>query len=271
MNGVRRARPLLGTLVEVGVCGSPAVASPMAACDAAFDAIADVQRQLSRFDAGSDIARFNALPEGGSLQVRSDTAVVLLAAQRLFDDSDGAFDVSLRSARAGWQLRGRGLHKLHAQARLDLGGIGKGHAVDRAVQALLRTGAASGWVNAGGDLRSFGGATLALKLRDERRGGVVDFGRLRDGAFATSWFGTGARSLLSAPRAGPCPTRPPRGSSKVAKPHLLESAARVSTHLHVSVAAPTCLLADALTKVVAASADLHHPLLARCGARAWLH
>jgi thiamine biosynthesis lipoprotein len=40
---------------------------------------------------------------------------------------------------------------------------------------------------------------------------------------------------------------------------------------HVSVAAPLCLWADALTKIVAASGDPAHPLLARHDARAWLH
>ena len=40
---------------------------------------------------------------------------------------------------------------------------------------------------------------------------------------------------------------------------------------HASVAAPRCLWADALTKVVVATADAGHPLLERFGARAWLH
>jgi hypothetical protein len=39
----------------------------------------------------------------------------------------------------------------------------------------------------------------------------------------------------------------------------------------VSVAAPRGLWADALTKIVAASGDTRHPLLARLGACAWLH
>jgi len=239
---VRRARPLLGTLVEVGVCGA-ADDIAFAWCDAAFAAIAGVQRQLSRFDAASDVARFNAMAAGGWLDVQADTAVVLDAARQLFDGSGGAFDISLGSG--GWRLHERRLHKLHDAAHIDLGGIGKGHAVDRAVQALRAAGAAGGWVNAGGDLRSFGAATVALQLRDERRGGVVEFGRLHDGAFATSHFGDGTRSQLSATSA--------------------------STQAHVSVAAPSCLLADALTKVVAATADANHPLLARSGARAWLH
>jgi len=244
---VRRARPLLGTLVEVGLRAAPGHdAALLSACDIAFDAIAAVQRCLSRFESGSDIARFNELRADGWLDIQADTEIVLSAARRLFRDSDGVFDVSLGSAPTGWLLRDGTLHKLHADARIDLGGIGKGHAVDRAVQALQRAGLSGGWVNAGGDLRGFGNATVALKLRDEQRGGVVDFGLLHDGAFATSCFGADARSSLSAAM-GP----------------------RARTH--VSVAAPSCLMADALTKVVAASGDAEHPLLARAGARAWLH
>ena len=245
---VRRAKPLLGTLVEVGLYGPLDETGLLAACDIAFDAVAEVQCCLSRFEADSDIARFNSLAAGGWLDVQADTAIVLSAARQLFNDSDGVFDVSLGSAPAGWRLNEheRRLHKLHGGIRLDLGGIGKGHAVDRAVQALQRAGLTSGWVNAGGDLRSFGSATVELKLRDEQRGGVVDFGRLNDGAFATSCFAAGSRSALSA-------------------------APRADTSTHVSVAAPLCLMADALTKIVAASGNTHHPTLARAGARAWLH
>ncbi len=245
---VRRARPLLGTLVEVGLCGArsgddAALARglrPRVRCHRGRAALPVALRS------GSDIARFNALAAGGWLDVQADTAIVLSAAQQLFSDSDGVFDVSLGSAPRGWLLRDGRLHKLYDDARLDLGGIGKGHAVDRAVQALQCAGLAGGWVNAGGDLRSFGSAAVELKLRDEQRGGVVDFGRLHAGAFATSCFGPDTRLALSA-------------------------AGRACTRSHVSVAAPSCLLADALTKVVAASGDVHHRLLARARARAWLH
>jgi FAD:protein FMN transferase len=244
---VRRAKPLLGTLVEVGLCGAQGGDETLlAACDIGFDAIAVVQHCLSRFESDSDIGRFNTLRAGHWLDVQADTAFVLSAAQQMFSQSDGLFDITLGNAPAGWLLQGRRLHKLHHDARLDLGGIGKGHAVDRAVLALQRAGVAGGWVNAGGDLRCFGAATVELKLRDEQRGGVVDFGRLHGAAFATSCFDGNARSRLS-------------------------SRARARDRLHVSVAAPRCLLADALTKVVAASGDIEHPMLSRARARAWLH
>ena len=239
----RRARPLLGTLVDVGI----AAADTQQAIDAAFAAIAEVQACLSRFDAGSDISRFHALAAGESLVLRPDTAAVLAAAQSLHEASDGVFDISLNSAADGWHCDGSRLHKHVAAVRLDLGGIGKGYAVDQAVNALIASGCRSGWVNAGGDLRVFGDAQVPLSLRDESQGGVRSFGTISDGSFATSHFAAGSRSLACAgPNAAPL-------------------------HAHASVAAPQCLWADALTKIVAISGNPSHPLLARHGARAWLH
>ena len=235
----RRARPLLGTLVEIGAAGSNATS----AIDAAFGAIVQVQTQLSRFEPGSDIARFNALPAGARLRVHAHTRRVLGAARRLGRASGGRFDISLGSGTAGWSLRGAVLAKRAAGVQLDLGGIAKGYAVDAAVAMLQRRGCAAGWVNAGGDLRSFGDAPLTLQLRDEQRGGTRPWGRLRDGACATSHYAAGSRSTLAGAA--------PEGS------------------LHLSVLAPRCLWADALTKVAALRAD--EALLARFGARACWH
>ncbi|MEO8125006.1 MAG: FAD:protein FMN transferase [Burkholderiales bacterium] len=243
---LRRARPALGTLVEVGINPS---AAGMArdnehSFSAAYAAITEVQSCLSRFDPASDIARFNAAPQGARISVSVHTRRVLRAARSLHAASDGAFDVTLASAPRGWRCMGGELHKLDAAARIDLGGIGKGYAVDCAVESLIESGCESGWINAGGDLRVFGDCEQALSLRDETHGGVRPFATLRRGAFATSDFGPRSRCPAAA-------TRP--------------------VAAHVSVAAPLCLWADALTKIVAISGDASHPLLHHHGARAWLH
>jgi len=107
-------------------------------------------------------------------------------------------------------------------------------------------GAGAVWVNAGGDLR-VQGATVPVRLRDEHHGGTHTWLQLSDGAIATSDFTPGARSELS-------------GTLRAA---------------HVSVAAPECVWADALTKVLAQLGDAQHPmaqaLLEAHGARAWVH
>jgi len=235
----RRARPLLGTLVEVGVVDAPASAH-----DAAFAAIAEVQSQLSRFEPSSDILWFNAARAGERRAIGPHTRAVLAAARILGDETRDLFDITLGSGAQHWHVQGDVLVKRHDDVALDLGGIGKGYAVDRAIDALVAFGCTAGWVNAGGDLRVFGDIDVPIKVRDEHGGGVRPFAQLRDGAIATSHFGIGAPSMLSAPG---------------------------TIDAHVSVAAPLCLWADALTKLVAISGDTAHPLLARHGAQAWLH
>jgi thiamine biosynthesis lipoprotein len=232
---VRRARPLLGTLVEIGVPAT-AFAEAGRAVDAAFARIARVQSRLSRFDPRSDIGRFNAASARASLAIDDDTAAVLTAAATLRDESNGLFDVTLGTGAKGWRVEARALVKLAEGVRIDLGGIGKGFAVDTAVETLVACGVEAGWVNAGGDLRAFGALAVPIALRDERRGGASRFATIEDGAFATSR------------------QRDPRGVWR-----------------HASVAAPTCLWADALTKVVIAGGDPGAALLARFGACAWLH
>jgi thiamine biosynthesis lipoprotein len=247
---LRRARPLLGTLVELGVPSD--MCDPAAALVAGFGAIAALQQALSRFDDDSDLARFARLPVGASLALRPAGARALRAAQALHRASGGLFDISLGSAPSGWRCQGGRLHKSSERVQLDLGGIAKGLAVDDAVRALRGAGCLAGWVNAGGDLRAFGSATLPLQLRDELRGGVRAIGTLTDGAFATSWFAAGSRCRLHAPMA--------RDESRAGP-----------VRRHISVAAPRCLWADALTKIVALTGNADHPLLARLDARAWLH
>lgn len=236
MNWQRRARPLLGTLVEIGVpAGHEGTAG--------FMALQAVQGRLSRFDTDSDVARFAALPVGGHVVVHADTAAVLTLAGQLHSLTDGAFDVTLGSGAMAWRLEGQRLHKLQPGVTFDLGGIGKGHAVDRAVAALQAAGIDRGWVNAGGDLRVFGPLELPVRLRHEETGGASTFVQLGDGALATSHYGTGCRCQL-------------HGTGR---------------HAHVSVAAPTCAWADALTKVAALLGDAAAGLLDDAGATAWWH
>ena len=243
----RRARPLLGTLVEIGIRDGEGdregEGGGDAAVRAAFEAIAHVQARMSRFDPASDLSRFHALAPGQAVVVDPETAEVLQAARWLHEETGGVFDVSLGSGAGGWRCDGLRLERLSASARIDLGGIAKGHAVDRAVRALRQHGCASGWVNAGGDLRVFGEACVPVMLRDEVRGGVRPFASLADAALASSHFGPDSRSRAWG-ASHPC---------------------------GVSVAAPRCLWADALTKVVAVSGDARHPALAKCEAQAWLH
>lgn len=242
---LRRARPLLGTLVEVGVRSLSGLQD--AVFEAAFGAVIEVQQCLSRFDPDSDVSRFHALSSGQAVPIRPATKAVLAAAAELQILSEGAFDISLGSAPTGWRCEGDKLCKLDAATRLDTGGVAKGYAVDVAVQVLIEHGCIAGWVNAGGDLRVFGDIDLPVRVREESTGGVRQFADLRQGAMATSYFDKDSRSRLARGQHPPV------------------------ARAHISVAAPQCLWADALTKVVAIRGDTADPILARFQATAWRH
>lgn len=244
---------MLGTLVEVGARVAPGGRSPALALEAARRALVRAEQALSAFLPSSDVGRFNAAPAGAAVPVTAATGEVLAVAAALARASGGLFDVTLGTGPGAWSIDEAGpeprLHKRTAAVRLDLGGIGKGYAVDLAFEALLaelggvEAGAAC-WVNAGGDLRVTG-LGMPVHLRDELGGGARPWLVLREGALATSRYAPGARSSLAG-----------------ASPGLVR---------HVSVAAPSCLLSDALTKVVALTGQLDHPLIALHHATAWLH
>lgn len=234
---------MLGTVVEVGVPAGHEVA-----LEAAFAAVSAVQATMSIYEPQSDLARAHAAEPGAFVPVSAGTAQVLSLAARLQEQTEGLFDISLGSGR--WCLQddeqGPCLIRLDGATRLNLGGIAKGWAVDQAVEAAWAQGCPQVWVNAGGDLRA-AGVAVPVWLRDERTGGVRPWLTLEDGAVATSDFSAGARSRLAA-----------RGRAE-----------------HVSVAAPRCVWADALTKVLAMLGRPDHPLMAdllrHYQAEAWVH
>jgi thiamine biosynthesis lipoprotein len=115
---------------------------------------------------------------------------------------------------------------------LDLGGIAKGYAVDRAIDVLRAHGASQACVNAGGDLRMFGARAEPVFIRVGRGGArQVPAVELADAAIATSTSdsdGDGGLHLHGVTRV------PLRGG------------------MSVSVIAARCVIADALTKIVLA-------------------
>ena len=237
---IRRARPLLGTLVAIAADGDAV------AVKAAFAAVERVHALMNFHSAQGDLARINAA-RGEPVAVDAWTREALEQALRVSKVTGGAFDVvvpGMGATFADVALEG-GCVRLPRGARIDLGGIAKGFAVDRAIDALRDTGAHGGSVNAGGDLRFFGNWSGRIRVRAP---GALDTSlalpRLRQRAFATSagYFG----STLVDPRNG----------------------AATCLGWSVTVAAATCALADALAKAVALLGPLKS-ILAPFGATAF--
>jgi thiamine biosynthesis lipoprotein len=261
---IRRARPLLGTFVEIAVDGQTFDAAE-AAVEAAFAAIATVHRLMSFHEADSDVSRLNRGAALGGVRVHDWTYQVLEAARDLHRRSGGMFDISVAPAlqRLGLLPGGHDRIQLLAENRvrfadpsvkIDLGGIAKGFAVDRAVEALLGQGIAEGLVNAGGDLRVFGPRSHAVDIRDPRQPDRALYRvALRDAALASSagrFDPTCSRHALFSGVIDPATAMP------------------VRSIIGATVCAPSCVIADALTKVVMNAGEGAAAILEHYGANA---
>jgi thiamine biosynthesis lipoprotein len=274
--GLRRARPLLGTFVEISIAGAPP-AELEAAADAAFAAVATVHRLMSFHDEASDVSRLNRSALAGAVVVHPWTLEVLAIANELRRRSEGVFDIGVapvlqdlgllprhpdetsvtaagRGGEEAIELLCDGRVHLRDRVRFDVGGIAKGYAVDRAVEALRGRGITEGIVNAGGDLAAFGPHPHAIQVRDPRRPQVsMCEVMLRDGAMASSGGRFDPSSCAGA------------GASAVIDPR---SGRQVDDIVGATVRAPLCVFADALTKVVMMAGETAGPLLASCSANA---
>src|SRR5215510_7791270 len=102
LNRVRRARPALGTFVEITARGDND-AKLHAAIDRAFNAIARVERQMSFHQPDSDVSRINREAFQRKVAVDPWTWQVLRASQKLSRETDGIFDITVARTLMQWK------------------------------------------------------------------------------------------------------------------------------------------------------------------------
>jgi thiamine biosynthesis lipoprotein len=271
-DSVRRARPLLGTFVEIASVGA-ARGETACAIEAAFDAVANVHRLMSFHDPASDVSRLNREASVHNVAVHPWTYRVLETAVALQRESNGTFDVAVapvlqklgRLPRHGDETEFAAvgasncdaielLHDGHVRfrdrsVRIDLGGIAKGFAVDRAVDVLRARDQWHGVVNAGGDLAAFGPRQQAIHIRDPRepRRSLCRV-TIEDTALASS-----GRSF------------DPFEAAHVSSAPVIDPVTQAPTTdvIGATVRAPSCMIADALTKIVMISGEGAGELLAQ--------
>ena len=247
---VARLRPALGTLVSIeAVAAGEALAERAVATG--FEAIRAVENRLHPTRPGSELARLNGAGSGRRLPLHPATVALLRLCRELHQESCGRFEPALpgRGSVMNWQPAGPAAVIVRHRACIDLGGIAKGYAVDRAVEAMRRIGAVGGLVNAGGDLRVFGPRAWPIWLRNGS--GAAHELLLRDCALAASDPDT-----LNSP--------PEHRGYYAGKKH--GAGGRFAA---IAVLAPTAAVADALTKVLMQAAPARAAaVLARYHARA---
>ncbi len=175
-HGPTVAHEAMGTRFELRI----ASADPVYARQAAAEALAEldlIESRLSRFVENSDIARINRLAAGESTVASLDAFECLRIALAVQREMGGAFDVAYSSAgKAPGRVQIALDEKEHTVrvlvdgVRLDLGGIGKGFALDR-MAALLRE-----WDIESALLSASTSTLLALAAPPGERGWPVRFG-----------------------------------------------------------------------------------------------
>jgi thiamine biosynthesis lipoprotein len=135
------------------------------AAAAAFNEVDRLEGELSRFIENSDIARINNLPANEPLRLGLDAFDCLELGCRIYAETNGAFDITIGSLLGCWRdedgnprapsqdelnlaREHTGAHLLQldelehtvqlsvSPIQVDLGGIGKGYAVDRVAELL---------------------------------------------------------------------------------------------------------------------------------------
>ena len=256
-----RAKPLLGTLVEISLPCDPydGEAAFVRATDIAFSRIEAIHHAMSFHEVTSDLRTIARAAVDEIVTVTPDTWKTLLLAAEVERDSHGVFNVTIapqlvarRRLPAPDALTNPSSATLLAssialeptnQLRvlqpvwIDLGGIAKGYAVDAAVVALQSAGVTAGVVNAGGDLRVFGSVWHKLALRIPATPTVnIEVAELQDLSCATSGGYFSADAHTSVPDQHPA---------------IIGNRAQSMVDVaSVSVIASSCAVADALTKVV---------------------
>jgi FAD:protein FMN transferase len=254
----RRARPLLGTFVEIEAAGA-ARSELDAAIDAAFEAVARVHRLMSFHERDSDVSRLNREAFVRPVNVHAWTFQVLQVAVEMHRLTNGIFDITVapalqtmgllprldddcpiarqaRSLDAIELLSENAVRFRYPDVRIDLGGIAKGFAVDRALESLRGFGISSGMVNAGGDLAAFGPDPQTIHIRHPR-----DPRRLMCSVEVT------CEALASTAR-----RFDPFQSADTTPSAIIDPATGESAHAvdGATVRARSCMVADALTKIV---------------------
>ncbi|MCH8209276.1 MAG: FAD:protein FMN transferase [Nitrospinae bacterium] len=179
---IKRTQFLMGALVEITVPG-PADKETQAAVNQAFDEIKRIENLMSSYLPSSEIFLLNNSSGGEFIKVSHEVIKVIREGIKWGEASGGAFDITIGPVVKLWDFDGSHKKvpdlKLLGEAvalvnfrdiliqdskvrlarpgmALDMGGIAKGYAVDRAIEVLKKKGLSGAIVNAGGDLMAYG-------------------------------------------------------------------------------------------------------------------
>jgi thiamine biosynthesis lipoprotein len=174
-NLYKDTQTMMGTFVEV-------ISPDKRAARIVFAEIKRIEDLLSKYKPDSQISRLN---ESGTLYASSDTLYIIKKAKEFWEITDGAFDITIGPLMDLWGFTDKnynvpkdeeiknilnrvGFDKMLFDdnkniiefktpgMKIDLGGIAKGYAVDKAITKFIAVGIKSCLVNAGGQVFCLG-------------------------------------------------------------------------------------------------------------------
>ncbi|MHC4157672.1 MAG: FAD:protein FMN transferase [Planctomycetota bacterium] len=161
----RFSHEAMATTFEIFIVHSDSRYAAQAAW-AAFDELDRLETELNRFIENSDISRINNLTANQPLRIGLPAFECLQLSSRIYDETEGAFDITIGSLLECWLGKGdkagrcpskeqlnvvrqhTGLHLIEldeaqhtvnlrtSPVQIDLGGIGKGYAIDQMARLL---------------------------------------------------------------------------------------------------------------------------------------
>jgi FAD:protein FMN transferase len=196
---VKRSQMLMGTLVFVTAVAED-VPTAQRAAEAALKEIRRLEELLSTWMPASELSRLNDAAGQQSVKISLDTMQVLKRSLEVARLTEGGFNIAVGPAVQAWSVTEQSsipseeqLRRLlplidlsalqldetmgtayltRAGMRVDVGGIGKGFAADRAAEAMQAAGATAGAVALSGDIKTFGrmpdGEAFLFGIQDPR-------------------------------------------------------------------------------------------------------
>lgn len=203
-NIYRKSKILMDTVVTINVIADSADKAD-SAMDSAFGKIEKLDGMLTFFSDKSELSMINKNAGISKVKVSAETLDVIESAVYTSKKTGGAFDVTIGSEISLWDFSNKKMpddESIKKRLRLvnyrgiiidrekstaylngkgmliDLGGIAKGYAADRAVVELKKYGITSGLVSVAGDVKAFGikpdGKSWKVGIRNPRATGDKD-------------------------------------------------------------------------------------------------
>ncbi|NOU09485.1 MAG: FAD:protein FMN transferase, partial [Nitrospira sp.] len=179
----KRTQMHMGTLVTVTAVASDKSIGDQA-MQVAFDEIKRLEQVLSTWRPDSELSRVNSEAGRQPVQVSPETLELIVRSLDIAQLTGGGFNIALGPAVDAWSVterqripderelqrlkplvdwtriqvnkEARTIYLPHTGMRIDVGGIGKGYAADRAVAEMKRVGVMGGVVALSGDIKAFG-------------------------------------------------------------------------------------------------------------------